>query len=170
MFRRRVLMTLVIATSFFVVQALPAQAADLRKTKSFSFNGRTGKVSWYTEKSGGDVINWVNVTNEDSDDGGKCTEVWWDYATKPHLHFNPGLYINCSGDTRTRSKIHVANYYGIAGFQVVVCEVPNTSGSISRSSKNCAGNLDGIYLRSGQRYSRFGVSAMRYPSGIKIYR
>ena len=171
MFRRRALMTLVITSSFLAVQALPAQAATPVKKKTFSVNGRSGTAAWYSEKSGEKVTNWVQATASDKDGpGGKCTEVWWDYATKPHQHYNPGVFVNCSGKTRTLSKAHVTDYFGIRGMQVIVCEVPNTSGSISRTSKNCKGDLGGMYLYSGKKYSHFGVNAIRFPSGIKIYR
>lgn len=170
MFRRRALMTLVVATSFLVVQAVPAHAdATVKKKKSFSTGGASGTAAWYQEKSDGKVKNWVKATAKDGS-GSKCTEVWWDYATKPWRHFNPGVFINCSGTTKTLSKAHVTDYYGIAGLQVIVCEVPNTSGSISRSSKNCKGNLGGMYLWSGRKYSSFGVKAIRYPNGVRIYR
>lgn len=170
MFRRRALMTLAIATSFLVVQALPAQAAgSVRKKKSASAGGASGTAAWYQDKSGGKVTNWVKATAKDRP-GGKCTEVWWDYATKPHQHFNPAVFVNCSGSTRTINRAHVTNYHGIAGFQVIVCEVPNTSGAISRSKKNCKGDLGGMYLWSGRKYSRFGVKAIQRPNGIRIYR
>jgi hypothetical protein len=171
-FRRRVLLTLAVAAGLLVGHALPAQAdSNLVKKKSYSVNGKSGSVSWYTDRSGGKVTNWVNVTANDS--GGsasRCTEVWWDYSTKPHQHFNPGVVVNCSGSNRTASRIHVTNYHGIAGIGVIVCDVPDTNGPISRSSKNCNGNIGSMYLRSGQKYSSFSVKAMQFPSGIKVYR
>lgn len=172
MIRRRALMALALATAFFVVQALPAQAAEsVRKSKTYSVNGRTGKAAWKQDKDGGKVTNWVTVSAEDSDGpGGKCTETWWDYSTKPHQHFNPGVLINCSGGTKTVSRAHVTSYHGIAGMGVIVCEVPDTSGPITRNSKNCRGNIGSMYLRSGQRYSRFGVKAIAHPSGVTLYR
>jgi hypothetical protein len=163
-------MTLAIATSFLVVQTLPAHAAvSLKKKKSFSVGKASGSAAWYQDKSGGKVTNWVTAVAKDSP-GGKCTEVWWDYATKPWKHFNPGVFINCSGKTRTLKKAHVTDYHGIAGLQVIVCEVPNTNGPISRSKKNCKGNLGGLYMYSGRKYSHFGVKAIRFPNGIRIYR
>ncbi len=166
MFRRRALMTLAIATSFLVVQALPAHAdGSVQKKKSSSVNGRSGSAAWYRS---GDT-NWMKVTAEGGSNG-KCTEVWWDYATKPHQHDNPGVFVNCSGSTRTLSRAHVVTYFGIRGFQLIVCEVPNTNGAISRSRKNCKGDIGGLYLHSGQKYSRFNVKAMRFPSGIVVYR
>jgi hypothetical protein len=165
------LTALALAGTFLVVQALPAHAAGVVKKKSFSINGRSGSVAWMQEKSGGKVTNWVSVTAEDSDGpGGKCTETWWDYSTKPHQHFNPGMVLNCSGGTKSLGRIHVTKYHGIAGLGVIVCEVPNTNGGISRSKKNCTGNIGSMYLRSGQKYSRFAVKAIQYPSGITVYR
>jgi hypothetical protein len=166
MFRRRALMTLAVVTALSFVQALPAHAdGSLKKKKSTSVNGRSGSAAWYRS---GDT-NWMKVTAEGGSNG-KCTEVWWDYATKPHQHYNPGVFVNCSGSTRTLSKAHVVKYFGIRGFQLIVCEVPKTSGAISRTSKNCKGDLGGLYLHSGQKYSRFSVKAMRFPSGIVVYR
>lgn len=165
-------MTLAVATGFFVVQALPAHAAGkVVQKKSFSVNGQSGTVERYVDKSDGKVTNWVSVTSKDSDGpGGKCTETWWDYSTKPWQHFNPGVTVNCSGGTKSWSRIHVTDYHGIAGVGVIVCEVPNTTGPITRNSNNCRGNIGSLYLHSGQKYSRFGVKAIRYPSGITIYR
>jgi hypothetical protein len=163
-------MTLAIASSFLVVQALPAQAAGtVRKKKSFSVGGVSGSAAWYQDKSGGKVTNWVTAVAKDSP-GGTCTEVWWDYSTKPHQHFNPAVFVNCSGKTRTLGRAHVTNYHGIAGMGVIVCEVPNTSGSISRSKKNCKGELGSMYFWSGRKYSSFGVKAIQRPNGIRIYR
>jgi hypothetical protein len=58
----------------------------------------------------------------------------------------------------------------ITGMGVVVCEVPATSGPISRSSGNCKGQLSTMWLHSGQRYSSFAVSADQRPDGVQIYR
>jgi hypothetical protein len=171
-FRRRVLLTLVVATGLLIGFAVPAQAdSGPVQKKSFSVNGRSGSVARYADRSGGKVTNWVNVTANDSDGaGGRCTETWWDYSTKPHQHFNPGVVVNCSGGNRTLSRLHVTNYHGIAGMGVIVCDVPNTDGPISRSSKNCKGNIGSMYLHSGQKYSRFAVKAIQYPSGITVHR
>lgn len=172
MFRRRAFITLVVSAGLVVAVALPAEAATtLAKKKSFSVNGKSGTAKWYVDKSGGKVTNWVTVTANDSGGSRKrCTETWWDYATKPHQHFNPGVFVNCSDGSKTRSKVHVTNYHGIAGMQVIVCDVPNTSGRITRNSNNCRGNLGGMYLHSGKRYEQFGVKAIQWPSGIRIYR
>jgi hypothetical protein len=153
--------------------ARPAAAdADLVQKKRISGpHGRSGKVLRYVDRKDGDVLNFLKITAEDSNGrGGKCTETWIDYATKPHLHFNPGLLVNCSGGTRSLSKVFRTSYEGIRGVQIVVCEVPNTSGRITRNGKNCRGNVSGIYLRSGRRYRDFGVDAIRRPGGVKIWR
>lgn len=172
MFRRRALIALAVATGFVAVNAAPAQAdANQVQQKSFSVNGKSGNVKRYVDRSGGKVTNWLTVTANDSGgSGSRCVEVWFDYSTKPHQHFNPGVVVNCSNSSRTLSRIHVTSYYGIAGVGVIVCDVPNTTGSITRNDNNCNGNIGSMYLHSGQKYSRFGVSAMQYPSGIKIYR
>ena len=52
---------------------------------------------------------------------------------------------------------------------VVVCEVPNTSGLITRNSSNCKGQLSAMYLHSGQKYSSFRVTADQSPNGVQVY-
>lgn len=156
----------------FVVVAQPAQAGDnLVQKKSVSGpSGRSGSVSRYQESNGGKVSNWLSFTADDTDGpGGKCTEVWVDYSTKPHEHWNPGAFVNCSGGKRTFSPAMTNNGKTIRGMGVVVCEVPNTSGRITRNSSNCRGNLGAMYLHSGQPYSRFDVNAAQSPSGIQVY-
>jgi hypothetical protein len=164
-------MTLVAAAGLLVGVTVPAHAeAILMKSKTFSApNGAWGNATWYADRSDGKVTNWVTATADDSP-GGRCTETWWDYATKPHRHFNPGVVVNCTGSKQTLSKLHVTNYYGIAGFQVIVCSVPNTNGPITRNSSNCRGDLGGMYLHSGKRYEQFGVNAIQYPNGVRIDR
>lgn len=171
MLRRRAFITFALLASIFVAGTLPAQADGLVKRKSASSHGRSGSASWYSDKDGDKVTNYFKITANDTDgSGGKCTETWVDYSTKPHQHYNPGVVVNCSGGNRTLSRFHVNNYYGIRGFGLIVCEVPNTSGRITRNSGNCAGNLGSMYLHSGQRYSQFAVSATRYPNGILFYK
>ena len=173
MFRRRAFVTLAVSGSLLVGVARPAAAeADLVQKKRISGpHGRSGKVLRYVDRKDGGVLNYLKIVAEDSDgSGGRCTETWIDYATKPHRHFNPGLLVNCSGGTRRLSKVFRTPYEGIAGVQIVVCEVPNTSGRITRNGGNCRGNLSGIYLRSGRRYRDFGVDAIQWPSGVKIWR
>ena len=153
------------------VAVLPAQAADPVQKKSVTGpNGRTGSVARYQVKSGGKVDNYVTFTANDNDGpGGKCTETWVDYSTKPHQHWNPGVFVNCSGGDRSFSPGLTNNGTTIAGMGVVVCEVPDTSGPISRNKSNCRGQLGAMYLHSGQSYSRFDVSADSMPSGIQVY-
>lgn len=172
MFSRRALITAAVSAGLVLTAALPAQAGSgAVQKKSYSGPNGSGSVQRFADRSGGGVANSLTISATDSDgSGGKCTETWVDYATKPHLHFNPGVLVNCSGGTKTVSNWHTNSYKGIAGMQVVVCAVPNTNGSIKRNSSNCKGNLKGIYLRSGQSYSRFGVNADQHPSGVRIVR
>ena len=148
--------------------ANPAQAGSGPvQTKSVSGpNGRSGRVERYSGSSG----NYVTLTANDSDGpGGKCTETWADYSTKPHEHWNPGVFVNCSGGKRSLKGL-TNNGKTIQGFGLVVCSVPNTSGRIVRNSSNCRGQIGAMYLHSGQPYSRFDVSADQYPSGIQVYK
>ena len=153
------------------VAALPAQAATPVQKKSVTGpHGRVGTVARYQETSGGKVSNWVTLTANDTDgSGGKCTETWVDYSTKPHEHWNPGLFVNCSGGNRTLPNALTNNGKTITGIGLVVCEVPKTSGPIIRNSSNCRGQLSSMYLHSGQSYSRFDVTADQSPSGIQVY-
>lgn len=171
MLRHRAFITAALSASLFLTVAAPAHAGDkdLRQKKSYSKGSASGTVKRYEDRSGSGEKNWVTVTNKDKP-GGKCTEVWWDYATKPHRHFNPGVVVNCTGKTKTLSKLHLTDYYGIAGMQVVVCEVPDTNGKITRNSKNCRGQLGGMYLHSGKPYKKFAVKAIRFPNGIRVYK
>ena len=170
MFRSRALLTLAIAAGMFTAVAVPASAEDdLVQKKSFSSGKASGSVKRHLDRSGGKVRNWVTVTASDSP-GGMCTETWWDYATKPHQHFNPGVVVNCSGSDKTVSPLHVTSYHGISGMQVIVCEVPDTDGRIVRNRSNCRGNIGGMYLHSGKRYSQFAVKAIQYPNGITVHR
>jgi hypothetical protein len=159
-----------VASASLLVAAYPAQAEeDLVQKKSYSSGGASGSVKRYADRNGGGVTNWVAVTANDSP-GGRCTETWWDYSTKPWQHFNPGVVVNCSGQSRTLPRLHVTNYHGIAGMSVIVCEVPNTDGPITRNRSNCRGNLGGMYTYSGKPYSRFAVKAIQHPNGITLHR
>jgi len=171
-FRHRLFFTSVASIGMLAVAALPAHAADPVQKKSVTGpNGRTGSVARFSEKSGSKVSNWVNLTANDNDGaGGKCTETWVDYSTKPHEHWNPGVFVNCSGGNRTLSNALTNNGKTITGIGLVVCEVPNTSGPITRNKSNCRGQLGAMYLHSGQSYSRFDVTADQHPSGIQVYR
>ena len=172
MFRHRYFVALAVSAGLLGFVALPAHAADdLVQKKSVSGpNGRSGSVSRYQSTNGSSVSNWVTFTANDNDGpGGKCTETWVDYSTKPHQHWNPGVFVNCSGGTRSFSPGLTNNGKTIAGMGVVVCEVPNTSGPIVRNSGNCKGQLGAMYLHSGQPYRKFAVTADSMPSGIQVY-
>jgi hypothetical protein len=171
-FRRHYFVALAVSAGALALTATPAFAAGnlVQKKTVDGPHGRTGIVERYQSSSGGKVSNYVKFTAKDTDGaGGKCTEVWVDYSTKPHEHWNPGVFVNCSGGTRSFSPALTNNGKTIRGMGVVVCEVPNTSGSIVRNSSNCKGNLGAMYLHSGQRYSSFDVTADQRPSGIQVY-
>ena len=173
MLRRRALITLAMSASLLAAVARPADAgADQVQKKGISGpHGRSGKVVRYVDSNEGDTVQYLRIVADDADGGrGKCRETWIDYATKPHQHFNPGLLVNCSGKSRQVTKAFLTRYEGIAGVQIVVCEVPDTSGRIVRNSANCRGQLSGIYLRSGRRYRDFRVDALQRPNGVKIWR
>lgn len=168
MLRRRGYLTLAVSAGIFGVLALPAHAAStqVQKKTVSGPNGRSGTAIRFSTNG----ANSVTITANDVDGpGGKCTETWVDYSTKPHEHWNPGLFVNCSGGTRSVSNALTNNGKTISGMGVVVCEVPNTSGPISRSSSNCKGQLSAMYLHSGQRYSSFAVTADQRPDGVQVY-
>jgi hypothetical protein len=168
MFKSRAVITLALSAGVLAAVALPAHAAsDLVQKKTVAgVNGRSGTVLRYSGSAG----NSVTFTAVDADGaGGKCTEVWVDYSTKPHEHWNPGMLVNCSGGTRTMANALTNNGKTISGMGVVVCEVPNTRGPIVRNSSNCKGQLGAMYLHSGQRYSQFDVTADQMPSGVQVY-
>ena len=171
---RHVLITLVASGALLVALALPSEAAsNLVQTKSVSGpHGRSGTVWRYADRTpSGGVANSVTVLANDADGpGGKCTETWVDYSTKPHLHFNPGVLVNCSGGKLTVKNVLTNVAPNVQGMGVVVCEVPNTSGSITRNSSNCTGNLSAMYLWSGKPYSKFQVNADQYPNGVNIWK
>ena len=173
LFRRRALIAFAVSGSLLVAGTRPAEAAAqvAQKKRVKGPHGRSGKVVRYVDHKDGREVNYLKIVADDEDGKrGKCTETWIDYATKPHQHFNPGLVVNCSGGSPAVSKAFFTRYRGIAGVQIVVCEVPETSGRIVRNSHNCRGNLSGIYLRSGRRYRDFRVDALQFPGGVKIWR
>ena len=67
------------------------------------------------------------------------------------------MLINCSGGTRGVSRAVATDYPHVAGMSVIVCEVPDTSGRITRNESNCRGGLGAMSLHSGQRYDQFEV-------------
>ncbi len=168
MFRRRYFVALAVSAGLLGFVALPAQAGDglVQKKSVTGLHGRSGTVERYATSSG----NWVTLSADDSDGpGGKCTETWVDYSTKPHEHWNPGVFVNCSGGKRSVSPALTNKGKTISGIGIVVCEVPDTSGPIVRNSGNCKGQLGAMYLHSGQSYKRFAVTADQSPSGIQVY-
>jgi hypothetical protein len=170
---RRVFIPLAVWASLLVAFALPAEAASTRVQKKTVSgpNGRSGNVVRYADRTAGHISNTVTIEANDTDgSGGRCTETWVDYSTKPHLHFNPGLLVNCSGGKRKVSSVLDNDKVNVKGMGVVVCEVPNTSSSITRNSQNCRGNLSAIYLHSGEKYDHFRVNASQFPSGVQIWR
>jgi hypothetical protein len=166
-FRRRAFITLAASAGFLVAVAPPAQAATQVQKKSVAGpNGRSGVVLRFADHG----TNSVTMFADDADGpGGRCTETWVDYSTKPHEHFNPGVFVNCSGGTRSVSGALTNNGKTVNGMGVVVCEVPNTSGPITRNSSNCKGQLSAMYLHSGQKYSSFRVTADQSPNGVQVY-
>lgn len=151
----------------------PAQGEAVQKKGVKGTGGRSGTVTRYAERRDGSTVNSVTMTATDADGrGGRCTETWVDYGTKPHEHFNPGLLVNCSGGTGGVSGAVANDYDGVVGMSVVVCEVPDTSGRITRDESNCRGGLSGMSLHSGRRYHDFEVrhDAAQRPSGVRIWR
>lgn len=174
MFSRRAFITLAVSASLLVAVALPARAeSDMVQTRSVSGvpNGKSGSVVRFADRTAGQVSNSVTISADDADGpGSRCTETWIDYSTRPHKHFNPGVFVNCSGGNRSVSGALRNDSPNVRGMGVIVCDVPNTDGPITRNRHNCGGQLGTIYLHSGQRYDDFGVRAAQYPSGIQIYR
>jgi hypothetical protein len=166
-FRRGFFVALAASAGLFTLFAAPAQAGLVQKKSVTGPHGRTGSVERYSDSG----HNYVKLTANDNDGpGGKCTETWVDYSTKPHEHWNPGVFVNCKGGKRSVSPAMTNNGKTIQGIGLVVCEVPNTSGRIVRNSSNCRGQLGAMYLHSGQSYSSFAVSADQHPSGIQVYK
>lgn len=173
MFRRRAFIVSAVAAGFVLAVNLPAQAASnmVQKKTVSGINGRSGSVLRFADRTAGHIANSVTVSANDADGrGGRCTETWVDYSTKPHEHFNPGLLVNCAGGSRSASGVLTNNSPNVAGIGIVVCDVPNTSGPIVRNSNNCRGQLSAVYLHSGQSYSHFKVNADQYPNGVNIWK
>ena len=171
--RRRAVVISAVAAGFVVAVNLPAHAAStmVQKKSVSGVNGRAGSVLRFADRTAGHIANSVTISANDADgSGGRCTETWVDYSTKPHEHFNPGLLVNCSGGNRSVSGVLTNNSKNVAGVGIVVCEVPNTSGPITRNSNNCRGQFSAVYLHSGQSYSHFKVNADQYPDGVNIWK
>jgi hypothetical protein len=166
---------IVLATSIGLVVALalpgPARSDAVQKKSIKGAGGRSGTAARYADRRDGRTVTSVTLTADDADGRrGRCTETWVDYRTKPHQHLNPGLLVNCSGGTRGVSGAVSTDYEGVVGMSVIVCEVPDTSGRITRGESNCRGGLGAMSLHSGQRYDQFEVHADRSPGGVRIWR
>jgi hypothetical protein len=165
---------LLFATAGLVVGLAAPSAAKGHAVQEKSINGdggRSGTVTRYVERRDGRTVTSVTMNANDADGrGGRCTETWVDYRTKPHRHLNPGLLVNCSGGTRGVSGAVSTDYHGVAGMSVIVCEVPDTSGRITRNESNCRGGLGAMSLHSGRRYDQFEVDAAESPGGVRIWR
>jgi hypothetical protein len=174
----RALVAVAAATGLVMGLATPAPAArrspsdePVQHKTVKGVDGRTGTAARYADQRDGRTVNSVTMTATDSDGPrGDCTETWVDYGTKPHEHFNPGVLVNCSGGTRRLPGAMTADYDGVVGMSVVVCEVPDTAGPIRRDESNCRGGLSGMSLHSGRRYHQFEVDAPQQPSGVRIWR
>ena len=170
---RRAFILLAASTVLVVGLAPPALATrDAVQEKSIKGeSGRSGSATRYVERRDGRTITSATLTANDADGRqGQCTETWIDYRTKPHQHLNPGMLINCSGGTRDVSGAVATDYPHVAGMSVIVCEVPNTSGRITRNESNCRGGLGAMSLHSGQRYDQFKSDGDVSPGGVRIWR
>ena len=170
---RRVFVLLSASAALVVGVAAPSSArGDAVQKKSIQGrSGRSGSATRYVERRDGRTITSVSLSADDADGrGGRCTETWIDYRTKPHQHLNPGLLINCSGGQRGVSGAVATDYPHVAGMSVIVCEVPNTSGRITRNESNCRGGLGAMSLHSGQRYDQFRSNGDRSPGGVRMWR
>jgi hypothetical protein len=170
---RRVFLMLAASAALVVGLAVPSSAkGDAVQKKSIKGkSGRSGTATRYVQRGDGRTITNVTMTANDADGrGGRCTETWIDYRTKPHQHLNPGMLINCSGGKRGVSGAVATDYPHVAGMSVIVCEVPNTSGRITRNESNCRGGLGAMSLHSGRRYDEFKSDGDRAPGGVRIWR
>ena len=170
---RRVFVLFTASAALVVGLAVPSSASgDAVQKKSINGeSGRSGSATRYVERHDGHTATTVTLTADDADGrGGRCTETWIDYSTKPHQHLNPGMLLNCSGGTRSVSGAVATDYDGVVGMSVVVCDVPDTAGGIRRDESNCRGGLGGMSLHSGRRYDEFEVHAPVSPAGVRIWR
>ena len=172
-FARRACIVLAVSTGLVAGLALPAPAKNnpVQKKSIKGVRDRSGSAARYADRRDGGTITTVTMTAADADGrGGRCTETWVDYRTKPHQHLNPGMLVNCSGGSRAVSGAVATDYEGVVGMSVIVCEVPETSGRIQRDESNCRGGLGAMSLHSGQRYDQFEVDAPQSPGGVRIWR
>ena len=170
---RRAFILMVATAGLVVGLAVPSPAqSDAVQKKSINGNsGRSGTVARYADRRDGRTRTDLTMSATDADGrGGRCTETWVDYRTKPHQHLNPGLLVNCSGGRRGVSGAVATDYHGVVGMSVIVCEVPDTSGRITRNESNCRGGLGAMSLHSGRRYDQFEVHGDRSPGGVRIWR
>ena len=170
MFRRRACITLALVASVLVVGTLPAHAGVRTvQSKSYSSSGKSGSVVRYIDDNGGKNTHYLKITADDSGGSGdRCTETWIDLSTRnPHKHFNPGVVVNCTGRKITLSKEYVNDWIGLRGVNLIVCEVPNTSGRIVRNRSNCRGEMGTMYQWSGKSYGSFGSPGISHPNGAK---
>jgi hypothetical protein len=175
LFSRRAFIPVAVSAGLVVALALPAQAASTlvqKRSVSGVPNGRSGSALRYADRTAGHVSNSVTISANDPDGpGNRCTETWVDYTTKPHLHFNPGLLVNCSGGNRSVSGVLNNTSTTVSGMGVVVCDVPNTpTAPITRNSSNCRGDFSAVYLHSGKKYDSFRVNAAQSPDGVNIWK
>jgi hypothetical protein len=152
--------------------AAPAADGSVQTKRINGPGGRSGTVARHVDRrSDGRTITSVSMTAADVDGRhGRCTETWVDYRTKPHQHLNPGLLVNCSGGTRSVSGAVATDYEGVVGMSVIVCEVPDTAGRITRNESNCRGGLGAMSLHSGRRYDEFKSDGAISPGGVRIWR
>jgi hypothetical protein len=170
---RRAFIVLAASTAMVVGLALPAPAkgSAMQKKSIKGDGGRSGAATRYVDRRDGRTVTSVTLTADDADGGhGRCTETWVDYRTKPHQHLNPGMLINCSGGSRGVSGAVATDYPHVVGMSVIVCEVPDTSGRITRNESNCRGGLGAMSLHSGQRYDQFRSDGDVSPGGVRIWR
>ncbi len=170
---RRVFVVLAAVGALVVGPAAPSSAMGeaVQKKSIKGKSGRSGAAIRYVDRRDGRTITSVSMSADDADGrGGRCTETWIDYRTKPHQHLNPGMLINCSGGRRGVSGAVATDYPHVAGMSVIVCEVPDTSGRITRNESNCRGGVGAMSLHSGQRYDQFKSDGDRAPGGVRIWR
>jgi hypothetical protein len=170
---RRVFVLLSASAALVVGLAAPSSAEGdaVQKKTVQGRSGRSGSATRSVARRDGRTITSVTMSADDADgSGGRCTETWIDYRTKPHQHLNPGMLINCSGGRRGVPGAVATDYPDVAGMSVIVCEVPDTYGRITRNESNCRGGLGAMSLHSGRRYDEFKTNGDVSPGGVRIWR